>query len=231
MYRAAVRDYLQDASPATAAALADAEKKGDLEFITDEIPRAVVQGLDGARRVASIVRAMKEFSHPDSAAKTETDLNKGISSTIMVARNEWKYVAEVITDFDDALPPVICYPGEVNQVILNLLVNAAHAIKDQMKDHGKGKITVSTKKRDDCVEISISDTGTGIPEEIEARVYEPFFTTKDVGKGTGQGLAFAHSVVVKKHLGKIWFETEAGCGTTFFIQLPPTQIDDQQEIR
>jgi PAS domain S-box-containing protein len=228
-YREAIRDHLQPTSPFLAEAIAEGEQQGDLDFITEEIPRAIAQGLDGARRVANIVRAMKDFSHPDSDDKTETDLNKGIASTITVARNEWKYVADVTTTFDDTLPPVVCYPGEVNQVILNLIVNAAHAIKEKVKDGDKGNITVVTRKRDQAVEIAISDTGMGIPEAIQSRIYEPFFTTKEVGKGTGQGLSFAHSVVVKKHQGKIWFETEPGRGTTFFIQLPIRQPVAKEE--
>jgi two-component system NtrC family sensor kinase len=224
-YRAAIRDHLQKAAPAVVAELAEMEERCDLNFIIDEVPRANAEGLDGVRRIANIVRAMKEFSHPDSADKTETDLNKGVASTVAIARNEWKYVAEVTTNFDESLPPVVCYSGEVNQVILNLIVNAAHSIKEKLPNGGKGKITISTRRRGAFAEIAISDTGMGIPEAIQNRVYEPFFTTKEVGKGTGQGLAFAHSVVVKKHQGKIWFETEAGKGTTFFIQLPASRPD------
>ncbi len=118
------------------------------------------------------------------------------------------------------LPAVVCYPGDINQVVLNLLVNAAHAIKEKVKDGEKGQITVRTRMVGEDVEISVSDTGNGIPEAIRNRVFEPFFTTKDVGKGTGQGLALAYTVVVKKHGGKIWFDTEVGRGTTFFITLP-----------
>jgi PAS domain S-box-containing protein len=220
LYRTAMREQTRLVSPTLVAQLAEAERKADLEFISEEVPRAIAQSLDGARRVANIVRAMKEFSHPDSADKTEADINKGVASTIAVARNEWKYVAEVITNFDDALPPVFCYPGEVNQVILNLIVNAAHSIKEKIIEGQKGEITVCTHLRGRFAEISITDTGMGIPEEIRNRVYEPFFTTKEVGKGTGQGLAFAHSVIVKKHQGKLWFETEPGRGTTFFLQVP-----------
>ncbi len=219
-YRKANRDYLEKASPSAAAELGEAEANLDLDFICEEIPHAIAQSLDGARRVANIVRAMKEFSHPDSADKTGTDLNKAIESTITVARNEWKYVAEMATDFDETIPPVVCYAGEVNQVILNLVVNAAHAIKDKVQGNEKGKITISSRNRGRFAEIAIADTGMGIPEEIQSRIYEPFFTTKDVGVGTGQGLALAYSVIVRKHQGKLWFETEKGKGTTFFVQLP-----------
>jgi PAS domain S-box-containing protein len=219
-YRRTMSKMLPSLAPETLAEIVKAEQACDLNFISVEVPRAIEQSLDGARRVAKIVRAMKEFSHPDSAEKSDTDLNKGILSTITVARNEWKYVAEMETDLDESLPQVFCYPGEVNQVILNLVVNAAHSIKDKVKDGEKGKIKVSTRNRGAMVEIAIADNGMGIPESIQNRIYEPFFTTKEVGKGTGQGLSFAHSVVVKKHQGKIRFETEAGRGATFFVELP-----------
>lgn len=215
--------------PGVSAALEQAEQNCDLDFITAEVPRAIDQGLEGASRVAKIVRAMKEFSHPDSADKTATNLNRAIESTITVARSEWKYVAEIATDFDEILPSVVCYPGDINQVVLNLVVNAAHSITEKIRDGEKGQITVCTRTRGEFAEISITDTGTGIPEAIRTRIFDPFFTTKDVGKGTGQGLAFAHSIVVKKHRGKIWFETEMGRGTTFFIHLPIKPDDAAKE--
>ncbi len=219
-YRESIQDCEGIISSQIIATLQEAEQEKDLAFISSEVPRAIEQGLDGAKRVASIVRAMKEFSHPDSADKTQIDLNKSIESTITVARNEWKYVAEIVTKFDETLPLIVCYPGEVNQVILNLIVNAAHSIKGKYEDGTKGKITICTLARGEFVEISISDTGTGIPEAIQTRIFEPFFTTKEVGKGTGQGLALAHSVIVRKHHGRIWFDTEMGRGTSFFIELP-----------
>lgn len=219
-YRSAARDAAGTLPAQVVADLEEAERSCDLEFIAAEAPRAIDQSLDGARRVAQIVRAMKEFSHPDSAEKTASDLNRAIESTITVARSEWKYVADIATDFDETLPLVVCYPGDINQVILNLVVNAAHAIHDKFKNDEKGQIKVSTRTRGEFAEIAIGDNGTGVPENIRNRIFDPFFTTKDVGKGTGQGLAFAHSVIVKKHGGKIWFETEPGRGTTFFINLP-----------
>ncbi len=219
-YRGAIRNVGAALPGDAAAALQKAEKGCDLDFIISEVPRAIDQSLDGARRVAKIVGAMKEFSHPDSADKTATDLNKAIESTITVARNEWKYVSEIVTEFEENLPAVVCYPGDINQVVLNLIVNAAHAIKEKIKEGEKGTITVGTRKRDAEVEISVKDTGSGIPDAIRNRVFDPFFTTKEVGKGTGQGLALAYTVVVKKHGGKIWFETEVGQGTSFFVTLP-----------
>jgi PAS domain S-box-containing protein len=200
----------------------DCWEQADLLYLESEIPRAIEQSLDGIQRVAKIVRAMKEFSHPGTEEKRPLDVNKAIETTITVARNEWKYVSEVVTNLDPSLPPVPCHAGEFNQVILNLLVNAAHAIRQAVGDgsQSKGTITLTTRREQDWAEILIQDTGAGIPEAIRSRIFEPFFTTKAVGEGTGQGLALAHSAVVRRHGGKIWFETEVGKGTTFFIRLP-----------
>ncbi|RLB15494.1 MAG: histidine kinase, partial [Deltaproteobacteria bacterium] len=194
----------------------------DLEYLREEIPLAIKQSLAGVERVAKIVRAMKEFSHPGSDEKTPTDLNKAIENTVTVARNEWKYVADLEIDFDEKLPPVPCLPGEMNQVILNMIVNASHAIADVVGDgaNGKGTITIRTRKEEEWAEIRIEDTGAGIPEEIRERIFDPFFTTKEVGKGTGQGLSIAHNVIVDKHGGMIDVESDAGKGTTFIIRLP-----------
>ena len=194
----------------------------DLDYLTTELPKAVSESLDGVERVSKIVRAMKEFSHPGSEQKTLVDLNKAIDSTLTVARNEWKYVAELVTDYDGNLPRVSCLPGEFNQVILNLVVNASHAISDAIKgnESTKGKITASTRRDGDWVEVRISDTGTGIPDQARCKIFEPFFTTKGVGKGTGQGLAISRSVIVDKHGGTIDFHTETGKGTVFIIRLP-----------
>ncbi len=197
------------------------EDEIDLPYLMEEIPKAIEQSLEGVKRVAKIVRAMKEFSHPGAEEKMLIDLNHAIENTITVARNEWKYVADLETDLDPDLPPVPCLPGELNQVILNLIINAAHAISDVVKEGGgKGKIKISTKRLGNWVEIRVSDTGTGIPEEIRERIFDPFFTTKEVGKGTGQGLAIARSMVVDKHQGTIDLQTEVGKGTTFIIRLP-----------
>ncbi|MBM3836151.1 MAG: GHKL domain-containing protein [Verrucomicrobia bacterium] len=169
---------------------------------------------------------MKDFWHPGTTEKSVVDLNKIIESTITVARNEWNYVAELAADFDPDLPMVPCLPGEMSQVFLNLIVNAAHAIGAAVKDgaSSKGTITVATRRSGDNVEIRISDTGTGIPERIRSRIFEPFFTTKEIGKGTGQGLAIVHAVVVEKHGGSVRFETEIGRGTTFIISLPLSSL-------
>jgi PAS domain S-box-containing protein len=198
----------------------------DLEYIRQEAPKAVQQSLEGIDRISRIVRAMKEFSHPGTDVKTNIDLNKAIESTITVARNEWKYVAEMATDFDPSLPLVPCLPAEINQVVLNMIINAGHAVADALKQNGsaqKGTITIGTHARNGHAEIRISDTGAGIPENIRSKIFDPFFTTKEVGKGTGQGLAISNSVVVDKHGGTITFESEVGKGTSFVIRLPLNQ--------
>jgi len=200
----------------------------DLDFTLQEIPRAIDQSLLGLQRVSDIVRCMKEFSHPDISGKEAVDINRAIETTITVARHEWKYVAEVVTEFEPTLPPVPCFVGEFNQVILNLIVNAAQAIQEAVGEGNKGKIMITTCLKGDFVEIRVRDTGAGIPEEIRARIFEPFFTTKEVGKGSGQGLALARAVIVMKHGGKVWFESEVGKGTTFFIQIPWAEAPAEQ---
>ena len=199
----------------------DALDEGLLEYLRREIPNAITQLLEGVNNVARIVRAMKEFSHPGPIDKMPIDLNRAIESTIVVSRSEWKYVTEVTTDLDPDLPPVPCVAGEFNQVILNLIVNAAHAIADVVGDSGrKGVIHISTRQSGPVAEIRVSDTGCGIPESIRSKIFDPFFTTKPVGQGTGQGLSIAHSVIVKKHGGSLKVESEPGRGSTFIIQLP-----------
>ena len=199
-----------------------AAEQADTEYLLEEIPKAISQSLEGVQRVAKIVRSMKEFSHPGGEERQAVDFNRAIESTLTVCRNEWKYVAEAVTDFDSDLPLVSCLPADCNQVILNLIVNAAHAIADKVGKNGdeKGTITVRTRRDGDWVEIRVTDTGTGIPEEIRPKIFDPFFTTKAVGRGTGQGLAIVHSIVTEKHKGTIAFETETGCGTTFVVRLP-----------
>lgn len=204
--------------------------EAQIGYLLEEIPIAIEETLEGLYHVTRIVKAMKEFSHPGVEGKTAIDINKAIESTITMARNEWKYVAEMETDFDPDLPPVSCLPGEFNQVILNMLINASHAIADTVENspNGKGKIAVATRQDGEWVEIRISDTGSGIPEEARPRIFDPFFTTKEVGQGTGQGLALAYAAIVEKHQGTITFDSEMGQGTTFIIRLPLASNDSEQ---
>ncbi len=209
-------------APELVAEAKDLIATANLEYLMTQIPRAIEQSLEGVERISSIVQAMKEFSHPGTAEKTFADLNHCIRSTVTVSRNEWKYVADLESDLDGVLPPVCCLPGELNQVFLNLIVNAAHAIGEVVGDGAtqKGKITIGSRQDGDWVEVRIADTGSGIPENIREHIFDPFFTTKDVGRGTGQGLAIARNVVVDKHGGTITFDTRTGAGTTFIIRLP-----------
>jgi PAS domain S-box-containing protein len=195
----------------------------DLDYLSEEIPKAIRQTLEGVARVAAIVSAMKDFSHPGAEGKAPANLNKAIESTLTVSRNEWKYVARLEADLEPSLPPVPCLQGEINQAILNLVVNAAHAIEEALGGRHTGKlglIKVATRRMGQEVRISVTDNGVGIPEGIRDRIFEPFFTTKPVGRGTGQGLAIVHAVVVEKHGGRVTVESRPGSGTTFHIFLP-----------
>ncbi len=202
--------------------IVELQQQTDIEYLVKEIPKAIEQSRDGVHRVTAIVKAMKNFSHPGTEEKTTIDLRESIETTITVARNAWKYVANIQREFDPHLPSVRCYPGELNQVLLNLIVNAAHTIGDVLGSHPteRGTITVGTRRDGGWVEMFIRDTGTGIPEEIRAKIFDPFFTTKEIGKGTGQGLAIARSVILDKHEGTIECQSEVGKGTTFVIRLP-----------
>jgi PAS domain S-box-containing protein len=225
--RAAIEGSSADAP--LLAAIARAEEEADLDYLNEEVPKAITQALDGVRRVAKIVGAMKDFAHPQGSAKAPADLNHALQGTLTVARNELKYVADVDTDLGD-IPPVVCHLDDLNQVFLNLLINAAHAIADVVGNAGqKGRIGVRTSCDGSHVLIAISDTGSGIPDAIRAKVFDPFFTTKEVGKGTGQGLALARSIVVEKHHGTLTFETEVGVGTTFYVRLPIDGAESQRE--
>lgn len=205
--------------------LCELRDEADLDYLAEEMPTAIAQSLQGLANITRIVRAMKDFSHPGGQELAEIDLNQALENAVTVARNAWRYVADVETRFDPALPPVPVYEGELNQVFLNLLVNAAHAVEQNHAEHEgeKGTILISTLATHDGVEIRFVDDGCGIPQDLMQRIFDPFFTTKGVGKGTGQGLALAHSVVVDQHHGRLSVESQVGVGTTFVIHLPREQ--------
>ncbi len=202
--------------------ISDAVEQADMDYLKEEIPKAMEQTLEGVNRISEIVRSMKEFSHPGVKEKVAVDINRAIENTLTVSRNEWKYMAEIETDLAPSLPLIPCLPGELNQVFLNIIINAAHAIGDVVNGNSteKGRIGISTRIQGEYLEIRISDTGPGIPEEIRSRIFDPFFTTKEVGKGTGQGLAISRSIIVEKHHGILNFETAPQKGSTFIIHLP-----------
>ncbi len=211
--------------------ITDLSDEIDIEFLSEDIPKAIDQSLEGLGRVSKIVRAMKDFAHPEVNEKKPENLNNIIESTATVARNEWKYVSEMNLELDPDLPLVECKGSEIGQVLLNVIINAAHAIEDAIGDEtgNLGEIKISTHKDDEWVTIRISDTGTGIPEESRDKVFDHFYTTKEVGKGTGQGLAICHSAITKNHQGSLSFETEMGKGTTFIIRLPFVEDLDNTE--
>ena len=197
------------------------EEAMDLNFIRQEVPEALVQSLIGIERVSTIVKAMKEFSHPGEATKTAVDINEGLQSSITVSRNEWRYIAEVTTDLDKELPLIMGYPGDLNQAFLNIIVNAAHAIQSRSDDQTSlGKIHIATRRCQEHIQITIADNGCGIPISDHQKVFEPFYTTKQIGKGTGQGLAVVHTVIAEMHQGEINIQSEVGAGTKLEIRLP-----------
>ena len=226
-YRVALQGIAAGEAPTTLLRSVREVQDGiDLEFLSSEIPKAFERTLDGVQRVAGIVRAMKEFAHPGHLEQSAADLNHAIQTTLTVARNEYKYSAQVETHLGE-LPEVICNIGELNQVLLNLIVNAAHAIVESGQDTASGRIVIATEQVRDQVRICISDNGCGIPKANLEKIFDPFFTTKEVGKGTGQGLALARSIVIDKHGGHIDVQSEPGVGTTFILTLPVAGLPAQ----
>ncbi|PKL39898.1 MAG: hypothetical protein CVV44_06665 [Spirochaetae bacterium HGW-Spirochaetae-1] len=199
----------------------------DIEFLKKEIPQAIDQSLEGINRVIQIVKSMKTFSHPGNDSKVFSNINKIIQDTITILRSEWKYDSDVETALDLSLPEILCFPAEISQVLLNMLVNASQAIKSSIAaGHiSRGYIGIGTKNVGKSVEITISDNGIGITKANIPKIFDPFFTTKEVGQGTGQGLAISYAIVKKKHHGSIRLSSQENKGTTFFIRLP---IDAQE---
>ena len=203
----------------------------DFDYLLQEIPQAIEQSLGGLERVAHIVRSMKSFAHPGEQNMVHADINKALTDTITVSRNEWKYVAEMHMDLAPDLPQVPCYISELNQAFLNLVTNAAQAVAEAHGEHSQeqGVITLSTRCDGEWIEIRITDNGAGIPDAIKPRLFDPFFTTKEVGKGTGQGLVIVHNAIVKRHGGTVAVESEVGRGTTFVLRLPVSTAADPFE--
>ena len=218
-YRTLLASFEGAMSTDTREALAAAESAADFAYLREHAPAAFAATLDGVERVANIVKAMKTFARQDGPGKAPADINQAVRSTLTVARNELKYVADVETDLAP-LPSLLCNVGDLNQVFLNLLLNAADAVRDSAGDRGtRGIIRVRTLCQGTDIVVAVSDTGPGIPDAIRGRIFEPFFTTKEVGRGSGQGLAISRAVV-ERHGGALTFDTELGVGTTFFIRLP-----------
>jgi len=222
-------------TPAHASITSDSRPSGALtsggppeewDWLRQEVPKAISQSLEGIRRMSKILGAMRRFSHTGGGEREQVDLNEALDATLTIARNQIKHIADVQTDYQPNLPRLECYADEMNQVFLNLIVNATHAIREASKKQARerGKLTIRTRQIDNDVQIEIQDNGTGIPLPVCARVFDPFFTTKQAGEGTGQGLTICHDIVVQKHHGKIWFDTELDRGTTFFVRIPISSI-------
>lgn len=228
-YRVALADAVDGRPPGELAQrIAKAEETADFEYLQERIPKALQRASDGLERVSTIVRAMREFAHPPTTEMAPADLNAAIENTLIVTANEYRYLAKLETDLAE-LPAVYCNIGDINQVILNLIINASHAIEDAPGGAGgpdaKGTIRVCSQLDGDDVLVTVADTGCGIPDNVHSRIFDPFFTTKGVGRGTGQGLAISRTIVHDKHGGSLTFQTTPGEGTTFELRLPLCRID------
>ncbi|MFK8017868.1 MAG: nitrogen regulation protein NR(II) [Gammaproteobacteria bacterium] len=196
-------------------------EEADLDFLDEQLPPTFEQALEGVHRIRKIVQSMKEFSHVSGEAHEPVDINRLIENTTTVATNEWRYVANVELDLAPGLPKVPGIREQISQAVLNMIVNAAHAIDDSRNDEGElGIIRITTQVTAGAVEIRIEDSGGGIPEHIQPKIFDPFFSTKRVGRGTGQGLSISRNLIVNDHSGSLEFETQVGVGTTFIVTLP-----------
>lgn len=202
----------------------DLSEELELDYLLEELPSAISQTRDGVKQVSTIVRAMKDFSHPGEQGMSSIDINHAINSTLSITRNIWKYVAEITLDLDPNLPALVCYASQINEVLLNLIVNAADAIEEKYQDNADihGLISIETRLDQDFFVISVADNGTGIDTAIQEQVFNQFFTTKGIGKGTGQGLSLSHRIIVEQHKGKLTFSS-SNEGTCFFVHLPVVQ--------
>lgn len=207
----------------------ECEATCDLAYLRSEVPEAINHAHGGLEQITKIVASIKTFAHPGVEVKEPTDLNAVIETTITISRNRWKYVASLTTDFQPDLPHIPCIGGEIGQVVLNLVVNAAQAIEAKAPQE-LGQIGITTRLADGFAEITVEDSGCGIKDDDRRRIFEPFFTTKTIGHGTGQGLALCHDIIVNRHGGKILVETQVGCGTKFCIHLPLQASDGGQEV-
>ena len=201
----------------------------DFDDLNEDVIEALEDAVEGTTQISRIVKAMKDFSHPGQKEMVMADINQAIRSTSTVCKNEWKYLAKIKFNLDENMPQIQCLPGELNQVFLNMIVNAAHAIEERNKLEQKNQIrtiTIKTSTSAKYAHIQIQDEGNGIPKKAQDKIFNPFFTTKIVGKGTGQGLSISHDVIVNKHKGRVWFETKEGEGSTFHISIPIEATSD-----
>jgi PAS domain S-box-containing protein len=201
--------------------ITEIEETADIDYLQEEVPKAFEQTSHGVKQVTELVQGLKGFAHSGTEGeKAASDINNIINNALMVSKNVYKYVAELETNLGD-LPPVKVYPGDIGQVVVNLVINAAHSIEEKKgKSQALGKIVISSFLEGKDLIIQVSDTGKGIPEGVRERIFDPFFTTKEVGRGSGQGLAISHTIIHEKHHGEIGFNSVIGEGTTFTVRIP-----------
>ena len=197
----------------------------ELDFVRERLPQAVEDAVVGTERVSEIVQALREAAHPGTGKKVGSNINHILHNAAIVSRNSWKYHSELVEDYDESCPLVPVFVGELSQTFINLIVNAADAIEEEIErsapsSDARGEIRLVTRKSDDFVEVDIADTGAGIPQQIQSRIFDYFFTTKAPGKGTGQGLAIVYDVIVNKHGGELSLDSVPERGTTFTVRLP-----------
>jgi len=216
---------------ATLQEMAAARDKADVNYLWREVPRALRDTLEGVERIAKIVNAMREFSQADKEHQVSVDINALIQSAIIVTRSEWKYVADIVTDFDESLPCVECFSGGFNQAVLNLLLNATEAVAERIDPDSdeKGRIAVRTQHDDSSLLLQIEDTGCGIPDDIKSKIFNPFFSTKSGRSKRGHGLALVYETIVREHHGELTFESQPGTGTTFTVRIPVSNYDRAHE--
>ncbi|MEL6965392.1 MAG: ATP-binding protein [Pseudomonadota bacterium] len=202
--------------------------ENDVDFLAEEVPAAISQSMMGVETISAIVRSMRSLVHSGTREKVLIDVNESIENAVLMSKGSWKHCLDLQTDLAQHLPKVECYEGELSQVLINLIVNATHAIEETSE---RGTIEIRSYIYKNSVGIQIQDSGTGIPIEIQHRIFDPFFSSKDVGRGTGQGLAFAHSSIVERNGGTLFFETMEGEGTTFHIYLPVEAPSQETELR
>jgi two-component system NtrC family sensor kinase len=201
------------------------ELQQHLTTLNPEVLSALSEGIEGVQQISRIVRAMKAFAHPGEEEHVRVPLNELLNDVATLSRNEWKDVANLTVEGASDEHPILCSPGGVSQVLINLIINAAQAIRTFHPPGAMGNITLAARRVEGEVEISVRDDGGGIPEEIAARIFEPFFTTKERGEGSGQGLSLARTIIEEGHRGKLSFSTTPGSGTTFTVQIPQPQAE------
>ncbi|MFT6750200.1 MAG: two-component system NtrC family sensor kinase [Candidatus Azotimanducaceae bacterium] len=228
-----VSDVWEEVLGLTRSLIKDREEQGidteqlDFPFIEQEVPLALNQCSEGLTHISRIVQAMKNFSHPGESDKAPSNINQLIDNVIVISTSEWKYVAEIQRDYEPELEIISCESSSSNQVFLNLIVNAAHAIDEKFGEtQVQGLIRITTKNSDDGTEILIQDNGIGMSADVKQKIYNPFFTTKEVGKGSGQGLAISYATIVENHGGSIDVESTIGEVSVFIIRLP-RQIENE----